>query len=45
VRFHYTDQKGKPQTVVISFDKPWGQTSFTGLLREMGFPIAEPHWH
>jgi hypothetical protein len=45
VRFHYTNQKGKPQTVVISFDKPWGQTRFTDLLREMGFPTTEPHWY
>ena len=41
VRFHYQGIKDKPQTLVISFDKPWGQSSFVGLLQEMGFQIIE----
>ena len=42
VRFHYRGVKGKPQTLVISFDKPWGQSSFIRLLQQMGFQITEP---
>jgi hypothetical protein len=42
VRFHYRGPKDKPQTLIVSFDKPWGQTSFVNLLREMEFEIATP---
>jgi len=42
VRFNYKGPKGKPQTLVISFEKPWGQSSFVGLLQKMGFQITEP---
>ena len=45
VRFHYKGPKGKPQTLVISFEKPWGQSSFAGLLQQMGFQITEPPLH
>jgi hypothetical protein len=41
VRIQYTGHREKPESVVIAFDKPWGQTNFINLLRHQGFTLAE----
>jgi hypothetical protein len=37
VRFTYTGHKDKPETLIVSFDKVWGQLEFVKLLQKLGF--------
>jgi hypothetical protein len=40
VRIEYV-QKNKPQTLIVSFDQPWGQNLFVKRLRLLGFSVAQ----
>jgi hypothetical protein len=41
VRIQYV-QNNQPQTLILSFDQPWGQNLLVRRLRLLGFPVTQP---